>query len=145
MRAVIKINYKKWVADNKEKIKEYHKNYKSQKRKNDNLFKLTSNIRTLIKYSLKSKGFKKQSKTENILGCSFEEFKQHLESQFEPWMNWENYGLYNGELKYGWDVDHKIPLSLAKNEDEMIKLNHYINLQPLCSYYNRYIKSNKIK
>jgi len=74
------------------------------------------------------------------LGCSFEEFKIYLESKFEDWMTWENKGLYNGYLNYGWDIDHKIPISSATTEEEMIKLNHYTNLQPLCSYTNRYIK-----
>lgn len=59
-------------------------------------------------------------------------------------MSWENYGKYNGELNYGWDIDHIIPLSSANDESELIKLNHYSNLQPLCSYINRYIKSDKI-
>ena len=34
-------------------------------------------------------------------------------------MNWENYGLYNGELNYGWDIDHIIPISSAKTEEEV--------------------------
>jgi len=59
-------------------------------------------------------------------------------------MTWENKGLYNGELSYGWDIDHIIPLSSASTEEELIKLNHYTNLQPLCSYINRYIKMNII-
>ena len=59
-------------------------------------------------------------------------------------MNWENYGKYNGELNYGWDIDHIIPLSSAKSEEEVYKLNYYSNLQPLCSYTNRYIKVDKI-
>jgi hypothetical protein len=59
-------------------------------------------------------------------------------------MTWDNYGLYNGELNYGWDVDHIIPLSSVKTEEELIKLNHYTNLQPLCSKINRYIKRVKI-
>ena len=63
---------------------------------------------------------------------------------FEEWMNWENKGLYNGELKYGWDIDHRIPISSATSEEEMIKLNHYTNLQPLCSYTNRYIKRDHL-
>ena len=60
-------------------------------------------------------------------------------------MNWENYGLYNGELNYGWDIDHIIPNSSALTEDEFIKLNHYTNLQPLCSKVNRHIKRDKLK
>ncbi len=63
----------------------------------------------------------------------------------EPWMNWDNKGLYNGELNYGWDIDHIIPSSSAKNEEELIKLNHYTNLQPLCSKINRDIKRNKLQ
>ena len=57
-------------------------------------------------------------------------------------MTWENKGLYNGELNYGWDIDHIIPVSSGKTEDDMIKLNHYTNLQPLCSKINRDIKRN---
>jgi hypothetical protein len=57
-------------------------------------------------------------------------------------MTWENRGLYNGELNYGWDIDHIIPLSSAKTEEEVKKLNHHTNLQPLCSKTNRDIKRN---
>jgi hypothetical protein len=59
-------------------------------------------------------------------------------------MTWENRGLYNGELNYGWDIDHIIPLSSAITEDDVYKLNHHKNLQPLCSYTNRYIKKDLI-
>jgi hypothetical protein len=86
----------------------------------------------------------KQNKTSDILGCTFEEFKLYLESKFEDWMTWENRGLYNGEFNYGWDIDHIIPTSSAKTEEEIIKLNHYTNLQPLCSKINRYIKRDLI-
>ena len=101
------------------------------------LFKLKSSIRRTIKNSIKRKNIQKKSKTIEILGCSIKEFKEYLESKFESWMNWENYGIYNGELNYGWDVDHIIPLSSAKSEDELLKLFHYTNLQPLCSKINR--------
>lgn len=57
-------------------------------------------------------------------------------------MNWENRGLYNGDFDYGWDIDHIIPLSSANNEEDVIKLNHYKNLQPLCSKTNRDIKKD---
>jgi len=79
------------------------------------------------------------------LGCSFEDFKIYLESKFEDWMTWENYGLYNGELNYGWDIDHIIPSATAKTEDDIYNLSHYTNLQPLCSKINRDIKKDKIK
>lgn len=59
-------------------------------------------------------------------------------------MTWENYGKYNGELNYGWDIDHIIPLTTAKTEDDVIRLSHYTNLRPLCSYTNRVIKKDII-
>jgi len=58
-------------------------------------------------------------------------------------MTWENYGKYNGDADYGWDIDHIIPLSMAKTEEEIIKLCHHTNLQPLCSFTNRVIKKDK--
>lgn len=138
------IRMKSWKKNNREKIRLYQNEYNNNRRKNDNLYKITLNIRSLIHMSLKKKGIKKNSKTSNILGCTFEEFKIHLESKFEPWMTWDNYGLYNGELNYGWDIDHIIPNSSATTEEELLKLNHFSNLQPLCSYINRDIKKNKV-
>lgn len=57
-------------------------------------------------------------------------------------MSWENQGKYNGELNFGWDIDHIIPISSAKSEEDILNLNHYTNLQPLCSKVNRDIKKN---
>ena len=151
-----RIAYNKSYSDkNKEVKREYDKNYYQinkkninlkikTKRENNKLFRLSGNLRSLIRASFITNGYKKNSKTYKILGCSFEEFKQHLESKFESWMNWENYGKYNGELNYGWDIDHIIPSSSGINENEMIELNHYTNLQPLCSHINRKVKRNII-
>ena len=58
-------------------------------------------------------------------------------------MNWDNYGNpKDGILKpnKSWDIDHIIPTSLAKTEEDVIRLNHYSNLRPLCSYINRVVK-----
>jgi hypothetical protein len=59
-------------------------------------------------------------------------------------MTWENYGLYNKQFNYGWDIDHIVPLASAITEEDVIKLNHYTNLQPLCSYTNRNIKRDRL-
>ncbi len=115
-----------------------------ERREKDPVFRISQNIRTYIRNSFKYKGLKKSTKTEIILGCSFKDFKSHIESQFECWMTWENYGKYNGDLNYGWDIDHIIPISIAQTEEEVLKLNHFTNLRPLCSYTNRHIKSDKI-
>ena len=129
---------------NKEKINKTRSVWDKKTRNINPIYKIKKNIRTSIYGSIKSRGFKKLSKTEIILGCSYEEFKLHIESLWESWMNWDNYGLYNGELNYGWDIDHIIPISSANTEEELIKLNHHTNLQPLCSKVNRDIKRDSI-
>ena len=52
-------------------------------------------------------------------------------------MSWDNYG------KYGWHIDHITPISLAQTEDEIYKLSHYTNLQPLW-WRENILKSNKL-
>ena len=146
---IAKQSSKKYKSNNKEKIKAYRELYKTrrneldiEKKKSDPLYKLKYNIRSGILKAFKRTNNKKNNKTVVILGCSFEEFKKHLENKFEPWMNWNNHGKYNGEINYGWDIDHIVPISTAKTEEDVIRLNHYTNLQPLCSKTNRDIKRN---
>lgn len=43
-----------------------------------------------------------------------------------------------------WDLDHIVPKSTAKTIEDVIKLNHYTNFQPLCSHINRDIKKNRL-
>jgi len=137
-------NKKNWAEKNKNKVKLAKLKYVKNKLANDPLYKLKHNIGCAIRQSFKRNGFSKKSRTYTILGCSYEEFKQHLESLWEPWMNWDNYGLYNGTNDFGWDIDHIIPSASAVTEADVIKLNRYTNLKPLCSYTNRYIKKDII-
>lgn len=130
--------------ERKDILKEYNYKYKKDRYKNDILYRIHSDVSKSINSAIKRNGYKKNTRTHEILGCSFEEFKIYIESKFDIWMNWGNKGLYNGELYYGWDLDHIIPISSAKTEEEILKLNHYTNFQPLCSYTNRYIKRNKL-
>jgi len=129
---------KLYRINNRKKLNE---KYQLKKAKNS-LFKLKENIRGLISQYFKNQGYKKSSKTAQILGYTFEEFKIHIENQFEPWMNWSNHGLYS-ETEKRWQLDHIIPASSAKDEAELISLNHYSNFQPLCAKENNW-KSNKI-
>ena len=138
-----KIRKKKYNQQNRDKINQYQKN----RRKNDILFKLNDNIHRMINASLKRKNCRKKSKTTDILGCTIQEFKEHIESQFEDWMNWNNYGNPKDGIfapNKTWDIDHQIPISTALTESEILNLNHYNNLKPLCTYYNRWVKSDKL-
>lgn len=96
----IKQNKKDYYFKNKIKIIKQHGEYNRIKKKIDPLFKLSSNIRNNVYFNLTRINQQKNSKTQTILGCSFEELKIYLESKFETWMNWDNYGLYNGEPIY---------------------------------------------
>jgi hypothetical protein len=136
---------KEYRGNNKDKMKEYNKEYSKVRRQSDSLYKLTTNIRNLLKQSFRLKGYTKKTKSYKILGCTYDEFKLYIESQWDEWMNWDNYGKYNGEERYGWDLDHIIPLSSGKCEEDIIRLNHHSNIQPLCSYINRCVKKDKIE
>ena len=133
-------NYKKWRFDNVDKIREYKKVYYHTVTMNDPDKIIKISARSLVKRFLKVK----KNTTNEIIGCSYEFLREYLESKFEYWMSWDNYGKYNGNLYYGWDIDHIIPISYAKTDEEVVKLNHYTNLQPLCSKVNRDIKRDKL-
>ena len=135
------------VPKTPEQIKERRKAYYDNKMANDPLFRVRKNVRSLISMSIKNTGNKKSLKSELILGCTFQQFKEHLESQFEDWMNWDNFGNPKDGIfapNKTWDIDHIIPSSSALTESDIINLNHYTNLKPLCTYVNRWVKGSKL-
>jgi hypothetical protein len=117
----------KWYRDNLE----YFNNYQKKRKKEDILFKLKTDMRNSVNRYLKYRS----QKTFDIVGCDPQFLKEHLENQFTDGMGWDNRGE--------WHIDHIIPLSSAKTEDEIYKLCHYTNLQPLWAKDNLK-KSNKI-
>jgi hypothetical protein len=80
--------------------------------------------------------YSKNNSTFSIIGCSPECLKEHLEKQFKEGMTWDKLGKQI-------HIDHIIPLSSAKTEEEVYKLCHYTNLQPLWAHENL-SKGNKI-
>jgi len=103
---------------------------------NDPLFALKKRLRILVRGSFRKSGYTNfKTRTEEIVGISFNEFKLYMESKFVDGMNWDNRG--------DWHIDHIIPLSTAKSEQELIALSHYTNLQPLWAMDNLK-KGNKI-
>ena len=136
----------KYYYDNRETRlecrKEYNKNnrekrneYLSNKKKIDPIYRLSCIVRNRIYSFLKNKNITKQNKTFDIVGCSPELLKEYLEKQFVDGMCWDN--------RNGWHIDHIIPLSSANTEEEIYKLCHYTNLQPLWAEDNLR-KSDKI-
>ena len=127
-KGILSEKKQKYYLENKEKLKVYKKEWETQKRKNDIIFKLKQILRHRIYIYLKRKNLTKKTKTFDLVGCSTEFLKEHLEKQFKNNMSWDNYGT--------WHVDHIIPLSSAKNTEELNKLCHYSNLQPLWAQEN---------
>jgi hypothetical protein len=158
----VKEKNKRWMKKNPEKAKEKNKIWREKNPEKRNLINrryLNKNLnqimerrkkrmdknpeyklRILMSYRLskmfKQKKLAKNSKTLEILGTSFNNFKCYLESQFNDGMTWENHGKV-------WQIDHKVPVSYGKNEEEICKLNHYTNLQPLFTLENQK-KSDKL-
>ena len=120
-----------WYQKNSKKLIEENRN----RRNTDILYKLRINLRTRLKQAINNKSTR--GGTIQLLGTDILSFKLYLESKFSNEMSWENYGIY------GWHIDHIIPLSSAKTEEEIYKLCHYTNLQPLWAEDNLK-KSNKI-
>ena len=139
----LKQQAKSYRDSNKEAVKLTHKKYRD-KQKNNLFFKLRHSIGSLTRYAYKAKSFKKDTKTQELLGCTYTEFIKYIEEQFEPWMTCENYGkCISGVPKVGWDIDHITPLAAAQTVEDLKSLCHYKNLRPLCSNYNRFIKHKK--
>ena len=146
-REINGIKYKDLPSSEKEKRNRFCKESNRKRRANDNLYRLRENLRCCIGRVFRDKNITKKSKTFDILGCDFETFKLHIESKFENWMNWDNYGVPKGQdiiPNKTWDIDHIIPICTAESEYDAIRLNHYTNLQPLCSYENRVIKRDRL-
>lgn len=143
---------KKWRDSNKEyrkiKRKEYNESHKEERnqyrrnrRKEDLVFKLKMNLRSLFGISFQKRGFTKKSKTYQILGCSFEEFKNYLFENAK--LRYPDFKEEDFLEKGKYHIDHIIPLATANSEEEIIKLNHYTNLQLLTAEDNLK-KSNKL-
>jgi hypothetical protein len=127
--------WKKWKENNREALNKNRAKRAVERRKTDPIHAMREVARTRVRHALNNKGFKRQAKTAIMIGCSWQCLKEYIESQFADGMCWENRHL--------WEVDHIIPLSSASTQEEIIKLSHFSNLQPLWKEDNRK-KSDKM-
>ena len=137
----VKESQKKWKENNYEKLKEYQKEWYLQNKNilNENIkikkltnpiFLISCSVRKRMSEYIRKNNILKTNKTFEIVGLSPIELSHYLETQFTEGMSWNNYG------KYGWHIDHIVPLSSAKTEKELYELCHYTNLQPLWAFDN---------
>ena len=97
-----RITARAWRKANPEKI------YIQEKRRRE---KKLSTARGKLNYyfsnamRLSLNGYKNYQRWERLVGYTVDQLKKHLEKQFIDGMTWETHG------KYGWHIDHKIPIS----------------------------------
>jgi hypothetical protein len=148
-RAKLRLYQKNYRLTHKRQIKKYLKSYLpiyyqnnkekiykqiKQKFKINPHARIVHNLRVRIRNVLKLK-LKKET-TVNLIGCSTNKLKQHLEKQFKRGMSWNNYGK--------WHIDHIKPcfkFNLTKLSEQK-KCFNYKNLQPLWAKDN-YSKPKK--
>ena len=134
---------KQWREKNKEKHRENARNYyqnnkthanevkrkrRMERRHSDPFYSLAQATRSLVSRAFKNKNYKKTSQVSVIIGCDWDKLARHIESQFTHGMNWSNRGE--------WHIDHIMPLASAQNATDIVRLNHYTNLQPLWALDN---------
>lgn len=129
--------YKEWIKSNRgaklEYMKKYSREVANPKMKmryhSDPMFNFEVCLRSRLASILKAKKTNKTARTKDLVGCDFEELVSYIESRFKPGMSWEN--------RSEWHIDHIIPLAVAETEDDLRRLFHYTNLQPLWAIENR--------
>lgn len=131
----------RYYKENEEKVKEKsklsrvngrakRKEYRDHRRKNDVDYKIRENLRTRIRGALR--GNQKSQKTESLLGCTINFFREHFKNQFSIDMTWEKF--LNSEIH----IDHIKPCASfdLSIDSEQHKCFHYTNLQPLWAIDN---------
>jgi hypothetical protein len=97
-------------------------------------FRVSQRLKSQIRQALNSSGCSKGGRTFEMLGYSPADLAAHLEAQFEPWMNWRNWGQGKGT----WQIDHiKEVCTFDFADPKQIKKCWALkNLRPLCSVEN---------
>lgn len=148
----------------KSQIAEYQKKYRKINKdkfkiyKNKARNKLSIKLKILVSNAI----YQVLRKNKNNFSCfkylnySAKDLKNHLEKQFEPWMNWKNHGIYdpktwddNNHLTWTWNIDHIIPQSDLPYEsmdcDNFKRCWDLSNLRPYSSKQNILDGSNRVR
>lgn len=116
-----------WRKANPEKVAQKKREYSARK-KSCPLHAIKMRCRSRIGDAFRANGFKKGAHTAELLGCTWEQLKTHLENQFSEGMTWAN--------RKHWHIDHIIPYASADTAEDIVRLSHYTNLQPLWAVEN---------
>lgn len=146
--------YKDIIKQKRSSRKIYARSYSNYKYLTNPIYKLRKLTSIAIRIAIKKQGLTKQDSIIKYIPYSIIELKQHLEKQFEPWMNWSNWGKYNSKTwndndqsTWKWQIDHIIPHSTFKYssmKDESFKQCWALsNLRPYSAKLNSIEGANK--
>ena len=128
---------KKWNRNpqNKRNKLDFNRAWLKEKLKNDPSYRIRYNLRSRFRFALKNK---RNDSIFNLIGCSIDELRIHLEKQFKEGMSWENYGNPNGDHSNCWHIDHIQPCASfdLSDPEQQKKCFHFSNLQPLWAKEN---------
>jgi|TARA_Y100000310_G_C20381733_1_gene668464 hypothetical protein len=131
-----------YAKEYREKNRESIANKRRQRRQTDPIFRIRCDVSSKIAHAIKEKSADKKSKggkTFEHLPYTPQQLKEHIESQFEDWMTWDNHG--------DWHIDHIYPQSKLPYDSlehpNFQKCWALENLRPLSAKENLK-KSNKI-
>lgn len=134
-------SYKAWYVayrteydlqpENAARMREARRRYRLERYHEDPTYRLATRLRRRIRDALTASNASKVGSAVDLLGCSPDEARAHIESLFAEGMTWANHGE--------WHIDHKRPLASFNLSDlaELAMACNYKNLQPLWAKDNR--------
>jgi hypothetical protein len=126
-KKLIGAKQKEYRELNKEALRDWRSNYQLVIM-SDPILRMKYRYRNIISKCVTRMGFTKRSSAKTILGCTWDEFKSHIEKQFTGGMSWEKIGEIH--------IDHIQPLASAVTEADVVALNHFTNLRPMWAVDN---------
>jgi hypothetical protein len=117
--------HRDWRERNKEARAAYQMEWSRHKRDSDLNHRLKGCLRHRVHQAIKH-GYK-SAPTLELIGCTIDEVRAHLEAQFLPGMTWDNW------TSNGWHIDHIQPCATFDLTDQAQQREcfHWSNLQPL--------------
>jgi hypothetical protein len=127
---------REWYRNNKDRAKELQRRwhernpgrsneYIKRRYAEDPQFALAYKVRARVYQAIQKGGASKTGRTEELVGCSFDFLRQHLERQFKGNMSWDNPGSFH--------IDHIVPLAALDLADpaQLKVACNWQNLRPI--------------
>jgi hypothetical protein len=121
----------------KDKVRRREKD--RRKCKFDPAFRIRRIQKSRIYRICKKKNFIKTKNFDEIFGLNTEDFRKYFEGLFYSGITWDNYS------EKVWEVDHIIPICDIQTFDDLVKIFHYTNHQPLLMDDHRIKSKNNLK